>query len=268
MENIRAKKSLGQNFLKSGKAISDIIEAAGLSTEDTVLEIGPGKGVLTEALLKKAGKVVAVEKDDRLIDYLKDKFAAEIKSDKLILVHEDVLDFNPLNYKLKAISYKLIANIPFYITGLIMRKFLESGPQPERIVLMVQKEVAERIVARGRRKPFDSAQGKESILSISVKVFGQPKLVKKISASCFSPKPKVDSAILLIENISSPFKSSAEKKKFFEILKKGFSHKRKLLKKNLGMTEESLSACKIKTSARPEELSVKEWLCLGLGEGD
>lgn len=250
---IKAKKSLGQNFLKSGKVISDIIETARLSPEDTALEIGPGKGVLTEALLKKAGKVIVVEKDDRLIDYLKEKFSEKIESGKLILVHGDVLDFNTSSSGLKAESYKLIANIPYYITGLIMRKFLEGENGPSKIVLMVQKEVAERIVARDK---------KESILSISVKIFGQPKLVKKISASCFSPRPKVDSAILLIENISSPFKNLAEKEKFFNILKKGFSHKRKLLRRNLGVAEESLSACGIKSSARPEELSVKEWLCL------
>lgn len=253
MGNIRAKKSLGQNFLKSEKVVSDIVKAAELSPNDTALEIGPGKGVLTEALLKKAGGVVAVEKDDRLIDFLKEKFSDEIASGKLKLIHGDILELDFGSCGLHDLNYRLIANIPYYITGLIMRKFLEGENRPSKIVLMVQKEVAERIVARN---------GKESILSISVKIFGQPKLVKKISASCFSPKPKVDSAILLIENISSPFKSPVGKKKFFEILKKGFSHKRKLLKRNLGVTEENLSACAIKISARPEELSVKEWLCL------
>lgn len=250
---IKAKKSLGQNFLKSETAILDIIEAASLSSPDVVVEIGPGKGVLTEALLKKAGKVIAVEKDDRLIDCLKEKFSEEIESGKLILVHEDILDFNPSGYKLKAVGYKLIANIPYYITGLIMRKFLEGEVPPSKIVLMVQKEVAERIVARDK---------KESILSISVKIFGRPKLVKKISASCFSPRPKVDSAILLIENISSPFQNLTEKEKFFEILKKGFSHKRKLLRRNLGGTDENLSACGINVNVRPENLSVSNWLCL------
>lgn len=258
---IEAKKSLGQNFLKSGKVVLDIIEAASLSVSDVVVEIGPGKGVLTEALLKNAGRVIAVEKDNRLIDHIKEKFAEEISAGKLTVVHGDILDFSPSSYELKALGYKLIANIPYYITGLIFRKFLENEIQPSKIVLMVQKEVAERIVARSS-KPFGSALGKESILSISVKVFGQPKLVKKISASCFSPKPKVDSAILLIENISSPFKNPAEKNRFFEILKKGFSHKRKLLKRNLGVADENLSVCGINVSARPENISVNNWLCL------
>ncbi len=250
---IKAKKSLGQNFLKSGKAILDIIEAASLSLSDVVVEIGPGQGVLTEALLKNAGKVIAVEKDDRLIGYLKEKFAEEIRLGKLNLMHGDILEFNPVPYTLYPNRYILVANIPYYITGLIFRKFLDGEIQPSKIVLMVQKEVAERIVAKDK---------KESILSISVKIFGRPKLVKKISASCFSPRPKVDSAILLIENISLPFKNLAEKKKFFEILKKGFSHKRKLLKRNLGVADESLSVCGINTNARPENLSVGDWLCL------
>lgn len=262
---MRAKKSLGQNFLKSDKAVLDIVGAAALSSSDIAVEIGPGKGILTEALLKNTERVVAVEKDDRLIGYLAEKFAGEIKSGKLILVHEDILDFRPLKYGLKNNSYKLIANIPYYITGLIMRKFLEDEIQPSKIILMVQKEVAERIVARSN-KPFNSARGKESVLSISVKVFGRPKLVKKISASCFSPKPKVDSAILLIENISSPFRNTEEKGRFFKILKIGFAHKRKLLKRNLDVADEDLAACGIGNTARPEELSVQDWLCLERSE--
>lgn len=237
----------------------DIIGAASLSLSDVVVEIGPGKGVLTEALLKNAGRVIAVEKDDRLIDYLKEKFSSEIRSGKLNLVHGDILEFNLAPYTLYPIPYVLVANIPYYITGLIMRKFLEGEIPPTKIVLMVQKEVAERIVVRDK---------KESILSISVKIFGRPKLVKKISASCFSPRPKVDSAILLIENISSPFKNPAEKKKFFEILKKGFSHKRKLLLGNLSKLlpkekiVETFKKCDINEKSRAENLGVKEWRCL------
>ncbi len=252
-DKIKAKKSLGQNFLKSGKAIFDIVQAASLSPADVVVEIGPGKGILTEALLKKAGRVIAVEKDDRLVGYLEEKFSNEIKSERLKLAHGDILEFDPTLYGLSTGHYVLVGNIPYYITGLIFRKFLEGDTRPSRIVLTVQKEVAERIVAR---------DGKESVLSVSVKIFGRPKLVKKISASSFSPKPKVDSAVLLVEKISSPFKSSAESKKFFEVLKKGFAHKRKLLKRNLGVENEELLACGINPAARPEELGTEKWLCL------
>ncbi len=254
---MKAKKSLGQNFLKSEKALSDIILTAEVSGKDEILEIGPGEGALTEKLLQKARRVVAVEKDDRLIPFLKEKFAEEIKSGKLNLVHRDILELNPSRHALRPNRYILVANIPYYITGLIFRKFLEEKDRPAKMVIVVQKEVAERIVGR---------DGKGSVLSNSVKVFGLPKLVKKISASCFSPKPKVDSAILLVENISSPFASPEEGEKFFEILKKGFAHKRKLLKKNLGVPGEKLSACGIDNRARPEELSVKDWLCLSSGK--
>jgi len=250
---MRAKKSLGQNFLKSKAIVFDILSTAEITSSDIVLEIGPGKGVLTGELLKSARVVIAVEKDDTLVEYLKEKFSVEIKSKKLKLVHGDILDINLSSYTLKDGNYKLIANIPYYITGQIFKLFLESGVHPSKMVLMVQKEVAERIIARDK---------KESILSISVKVYGTPKLIKKVPASNFSPKPKVDSAILLIEKIFSPFKNIKEEKHFFEILKKGFSHKRKLLKSNINCSADVLSKCGIDEKVRAEKLSVKDWECL------
>ncbi len=189
----RAKKSLGQNFLKSEKALGDIVRAGGLSLGDVVLEIGPGKGALTEKILETGAKVIAVEKDQELIPVLEEKFAEYVTKGSLVLVHEDVLEFNPLSYKLKAGSFKLIGNIPYYITGAIIRKFLESDPQPTSMTLLVQKEVAERIVAR---------DGKESILSISVKAYGTPHYIDKVPKRYFTPEPKVDSAIIHIDNIS------------------------------------------------------------------
>jgi len=190
-----------------------------------VLEIGPGKGFLTEELLKNSLQVIAVEKDDRLIEILDEKFKKEIASKKLILIHQDVLDFQPQKYKLTNSNYKLIANIPYYLTGQIFRLFLESDNQPSKIVLMVQKEVANRIIARDE---------KESILSMSVKAYGKPRYVKKVPARYFSPKPKIDSAIILIDNISKGiFKNKNEEQAFFNLMKTGFSHKRKTLLNNL-----------------------------------
>jgi len=252
-DNMKAKKSLGQNFLKSKSVVIDILNASKLNSNDTVLEIGPGKGVLTEELLKNVQTVIAIEKDDTLIEYLKEKFSYEIKTKKLILIHGDILNVNLSPYKLQAGSYKSIANIPYYITGQIFKLFLESNARPSKMVLMVQKEVAERIMAKDK---------KESILSTSVKVYGTPRLVKKISASNFSPKPKVDSAVLLVDNISSPFKNIKEEKHFFEILKKGFAHKRKLLKSNLDCNVDILNKCNVNEKARAEELSVENWVCL------
>lgn len=227
---MRAKKSLGQNFLTSQSAVSKIVDMADPSGNDIILEIGPGKGILTEKLLALAGKVVAVEKDDNLFEFLKEKFKKEIETNKLDLIRGDILEFE--SKKLKAKSYKLVANIPYNITGAILKKFLSSETQPEKMVLMLQKEVAKRIVAKDK---------KESILSISVKIYGEPKYIQTVKAGSFSPAPKVDSAILLIKNTSKNFfvngrhsvSTIKEEGKFFEILRAGFKSKRKKLISNL-----------------------------------
>lgn len=222
---MRAKKSLGQNFLNSKAVVRDIISAAHLSNSDVVLEIGPGKGVLTEELLKNSQRVIAVEKDDRMIPYLEEKFPNEIAENKLLLIKGDIVELIETNTLEIPNEYKLIANIPYYITGFLLRAFLERENKPQHIVFMVQKEVADRIVARDK---------KESILSVAVKVYGTPKLIKKVPARYFTPAPKVDSAILSIENISgNNFIDIHEEHFFFEVLKSGFAHKRKQLLKNL-----------------------------------
>jgi len=148
---MRPKKSLGQNFLTSQSVVDKIVETANLDSQDVVLEVGPGKGILTQALLEKAGKVIAVEKDDALIYLLKERFAEEIKNEKLILVRGDILKFDFEEYNLKNDSYKIVANIPYYITGEFLRSVLSSSFQPSQMVLLVQKEVAERI-ARSKKE--------------------------------------------------------------------------------------------------------------------
>ena len=177
----KAKKSLGQNFLKSQPALNKMCEEGEVNEKDIILEIGPGKGALTEKLLEKSLQVIAIEKDYDLIAILEEKFQEEIKNKKLILLNEDILDFDPISY-FKNKNYKIIANIPYNITGAIFKKFLSSIKQPEKMVLLVQKEVAERIVAR---------DGKESILSLSVKAYGVARYVMKVSKRFFSPSPKV-----------------------------------------------------------------------------
>ena len=252
----KTKKSLGQNFLKSEKALSKICEAGNLSSSDVVLEIGPGKGALTERLLRLGVKVVAIEKDDLLVDFLKEKFQNEIKNKKLILIHEDILDFEiPKNIK----KYKIIANIPYNITGAILKKFLEEQSQPTDMILLVQKEVAERVVAR---------DGKESILSISIKIYGIPKYIMTVNKRFFSPAPKVDSAIIQITSISkNNLPNKNFEKLFFDVLKAGFAHKRKFvfsnLVKNFNQKEEIQAVFEflgIKMSARAENLSVQDWI--------
>ena len=252
----KAKKSLGQNFLKSVPALNAIISSGEIKEDDIVLEIGPGKGALTEKLLEKAGNVIAIEKDKDLLEILQEKFKEEIENKKLILLNEDVL-----NYEIKEKNYKIIANIPYNITGAILKKFLTSKNQPERMVLMVQNEVARRIVARG---------GDESILSISVKAYGKPKIVMKVSARYFSPAPKVDSAIIAITNISRETfnKNNIKEEKFWELVKNGFAHKRKVLVSNLKDLYEKEKIIKIfetlhiSEKSRAEELTLENWIAI------
>lgn len=254
---MRAKKSLGQNFLNSKTIAHEIVRSAELSGSDTVLEIGPGKGFLTAELLKTRAHIFAIEKDDRLIPFLQEKFAEEITKGVFTLIHDDVTNFDPHAYGLTNGTYKLIANIPYYLTGYIIRTFLETPHKPERMILMIQKEVADRIVARDK---------KESILSIAVKAYGTPRIVKKVPARYFTPAPNVDSAVLAIEHISNThFADKKLEKLFFDIVKIGFAHKRKQLAGNLkelfgDTTSTLLAQTGISPHARAEDIILEEWL--------
>ena len=248
----KAKKSLGQNFLKSEGALRKIIEEGEINSSDIILEIGPGKGVLTSRLLEKAGYVIAIEKDKNLVEFLQEKFAKEISEKKLILLENDILEYIPISK-----NYKIIANIPYNITGAILKKFLTEKIQPNMMVLMVQNEVAKRIVAR---------DNKESILSISVKAYGTPKLAMKVPARYFSPAPKVDSAIISIKNISRNFfiENKVDENTFWEIIHAGFAHKRKKLTSNLKKFQPFLNQIQLKTleNKRAEDLTLFDWLSL------
>ena len=247
---------LGQHFLTRPEIAGWVADAIPLTSESVVLEIGPGRGILTGELLKRAGNVLAVEKDPVLIPELQERFADKIASERLIIVEEDVRDFNPSNHPHLASGYSLIANIPYYITGAIIRQFLSSGHQPTNMVLLVQKEVAERVVAQ---------DGKESLLSLSVKAYGTPRYVKTVKAGSFSPPPKVDSAILAVERISREnFNNTEEERRFFELLHKGFASKRKMLAGNIGrdVADKYFEQCGIQKSARAENLACAQWLCI------
>jgi len=256
MKTYKPKKHLGQNFLKSIPALNKIIETGEISSEDIILEIGPGKGVLTTKLLEKVELVIAVEKDRELFELLKIKFGKEIESGSLVLVHGNILNFNPSAYRLEPRTYKLIANIPYNITGAILKKFLTMENQPTFMVLMVQKEVAERIVAR---------DSKESILSISVKAYGEPKVIMKVPARYFSPMPEVDSAIISIKNISRKIfvENRINEEKFWKIVHSGFAHKRKKLSGNL---KNIISRNKLEKTGfgdkRAQDLTLLDWISL------
>ena len=261
MKTYRAKKSLGQNFLKSEMALRKIIEAGEIKKDDVILEIGPGKGALTEKLLAYSCQLIAVEKDKELVELLKEKFKKEIEANTLILVCEDILKFKIENSKLR--NYKIIANIPYNITGAILKKFLTEKNQPESMILMVQREVAKRITTPG---PSSKKRGgKESILSISVKVYGEPKMIMKIPKRYFSPAPKVDSAVIAIKNISRKFftDNQIKEEKFWEIVKMGFAHKRKKISSNLKTLKNgSLASVLDLGNKRAEDLSLSDWILL------
>lgn len=251
---MKPKKSLGQHFLKSEKTLSQIVGAADIHTDDIVLEIGPGEGVLTEKMLPLADKIIAIEKDKDLIPLLQEKFSDAIASQRLELLEKDVLTFSPNEL---AKNYKLVANIPYYITGAIFQQFLSAQNQPTQMVVLIQKEVADRIIARDK---------KESILSLSVKAYGTPKFIAKVPAGAFNPPPKVDSAILSIENISRDFFKDCNEELFFNVLKKTFGGKRKQLQKTLGdflgsneKAHNILSMCGLDPKVRPEDLTLSEW---------
>lgn len=243
------KKSLGQNFLRDPKILKKIADFARIDKGDTVVEVGPGEGTLTSLLLNQAGKVIAIEKDEELAGLLKEKFREEILDGKLEIIVEDIL-----NYELRIKNYVLVGNIPYNITGALFRKFLESANQPKSITFVIQKEVAERILTR---------DGKESILSISIKAYGKPEYGGLIKAGSFYPAPKVDSAILSIRDINKKnFEGEEVEKGFFKILRLGFAHKRKLLIKNLRISKTVFEKCQIPEKERAEDLKVADWIAL------
>lgn len=241
---MQKKKSLGQYFLKSAFYLNAVTDAAEIKKGDTVVEIGPGDGSLTYVILARGARVVAIEKDKRLIEPLRKKFSGK----NFEIIEGDALDFDISKLKVK--KFKLAGNIPYYITGALFKNFLSAKRQPSLLVFLVQKEVAERI-ARSK---------KESILSLSVKAYGTPRYVKTVPRGAFAPPPHVDSAVLQIKNISRKnFASAAHEKKFFELVRAGFSQKRKLLKNNV---RADLEKAGISADARAEDVSLGKWIAL------
>lgn len=228
---------LGQHFLRSQNVIAAVVETASIATSDVVLEIGPGKGTLTEALVQKAGRVIAVEKDPRMVQFLEEKFR-EHKNIKII--EGDILALD--RTKIFPKKYKIVANLPYYLTSRFLRIFLETQPRPESMTLMVQYELARRIVARPPEM---------NLLALSVQAYGTPRVVQKVNRSQFKPQPNVDSAIISITNISDSFfkKNDLSSERFFEAAKKAFQQKRKMLKNTLGTP----------STKRPQELSLDDW---------
>ncbi len=257
----RGGARLGQHFLKNPVVARAVAHAAGVSDGDTVFEIGPGTGMLTRELLRLGTRVTAVEKDSLMVTALQQKFGAEIREEKLELQIGDVRDVAKKlpygNFFATGQTYRVAANIPYYITGELLRMCLTAKNQPRSIAFLVQKEVAERI-ARSK---------KESILSLSVKAYGTPRYVRTVSRGNFAPAPNVDSAILSITDISRKNFEKVSEEKFFRVVKAGFAQKRKTLSGNLKRVFGeralgALAACGIPEKARAEDVTIEKWLRL------
>ncbi|MBU1255730.1 ribosomal RNA small subunit methyltransferase A [Patescibacteria group bacterium] len=256
--DLRINKLMGHNFLINPRVLQKIIETADLKN-DIVLEVGPGLGTLTQELAKKAKKVIAVEKDKQMNEVLKETLK---DFDNIEIVEGDILKI--LKQKpsiLKNSKYKVVANIPYYLTSPLIRMLLESDNPPEEIVLMIQKEVAQRITAQ---------PPKMNLLAISVQFYAQPKTISYISKASFWPEPKVDSAIIRITPHPSVIlraKPEESHQRFFKIVKAGFSSPRKQLANNLSeklkidkeKIKTALAECELNPQARAESLNVEDW---------
>jgi len=252
---MKPKKSLGQHFLKNAKIVEGIVDAARLAPSDTVLEVGPGQGAMTFALARRAKNVIAVEYDRALAADLKKKIGEE-RIKNIEVVEEDIRTFRPEEHGLRARRYKIVANIPYYLTGYLLRRIVEAFPAPEQVILMLQKEVAERIVAK---------DGKESVLSLSVKTYGDSKILFTVGKENFFPVPKVDSAVIEISFLK---RNDLRAKEFFPLLKAGFASKRQTIFNNLrraygpDRASAMLKSAGVAPSARAEELGIEIWLLL------
>lgn len=254
---IRPKKSLGQNFLVESAGLNKVIQAAALDPSDEVLEIGAGLGSLTYLLAQSSRKVTAVEIDRSMFSPLREALQT---FDNVSIIEGDILELK-VETLIESQNYVVVANIPYYISSAIIRHLMEASLRPKRVVLTVQKEVAERILAR---------DGKMSLLSLSVQVFGKVSMAGVIPAGSFLPAPDVDSAVLKIELYPEPLIPLELHESFFKLAQAGFSQKRKTLRNSLSAglhlptseTERLLESSQIASNRRAEVLSLQEWQLL------
>jgi len=261
--DLKARKRLGQHFLIDGEVLKLITSAAELTPTDVILEIGPGLGILTRELARQTGRVTAVELDNKLADILKQTLAS---FDNVTIVNKDILRIDPATllrepktkFAPATSPYKVVANLPYYITSPVLRHFLEASVKPEMMIVMVQKEVAEAIVAE---------PGQRSVLSISVQFYGKPRIVSYVPAQSFYPAPEVDSAILRIDLYPQPVVAVTDEKGFFELVRAGFTASRKQivnsLVQGLGLPKTEVLAllgrADIVPQRRAETLTLEEW---------
>ena len=264
--HLQVRKGFGQHFLIDEEVLKLITSAARLTSTDVIMEVGPGLGILTKELARQAGWVVAIELDSKLAVALEQTLAS---FDNVLIINKDILQIDPaaLLQEQKTrfpqaisspFSYKVVANLPYYITSPVLRHFLEAPVKPQIMVVMVQKEVAEAIVA----KP-----GQMSVLSINVQFYGEPRIISYVPAHCFYPAPEVDSAILRIDPYSQPAVAVTDERGFFDLVQAGFSASRKQivnsLAQGLGLPKAEvlslLEKAHIVPQRRAQTLTIDEW---------
>jgi len=252
--NSKPNKLLGQNFLIDKNILSKIVSAAEINSTDTIIEVGPGIGTLTQELAKSADNIVAIEKDKKMIEILKETLNG---LNSIHIIKGDILRQDLSSFK----NYSVVANMPYYLTSPLIRKLLESENQPKEIILMIQKEVAQRICAKPPRM---------SLLAVSVQYYAEPKIISYVSKNCFWPAPKIDSAIIKIipaRNASRSDAGGPAPDLFFKIVKAGFSQPRKQLAGNLSkmlklkkdQVDTWLLSNNIKPTQRAETLFIADW---------
>lgn len=257
--DIQPKKSLGQNFMHDPNMLDKIIATAGVTNQDTVLEIGPGTGTLTARLALVARQVVAVEVDERMYDILFDQFE---RASNIRLVLQDILKTD-LAALMGDQPYVVVANVPYYITSAILQHLFESKRPPQRATIVMQYEVAERIIAKPE-------SGDMSLLAVSVQFYGQPRLMSRLNKALFWPRPEVDSALLRIDMYDKYPVDVPSAKDFFRVAKAGFSQKRKQLRNSVSaglhmsspQADTYLRAASIDPQRRAETMSLEEWAAL------
>lgn len=261
--DLRPHKELGQNFLVDRHVLKQILSAAEVSPADTVLEIGSGLGTLTEALAKCVHRVIAIEVDQNLVTVLQKRLAhfANVEIVPADILSVDISRLLQEKDTGNVVAYKVVANIPYYITSAVMRHLLETAPRPELIVLMLQREVAQRITAQ---------PGQMSLLAVSVQFYGRPRIIARVPASAFYPVPKVDSAIVRIDPHEQQPLAQDEVAAFFDVVRAGFAQRRKQLRNalihGLGLPAEqvvqAMKGAGIDEQRRAQTLSISEWLTL------
>ena len=256
--DLKARKGLGQHFLIDREVLELITSAAELTPADVIVEVGPGLGALTRELARQAGWVIAIELDDKLAALLKQTLAS---FNNVTIINDDVLKIEPgawLKEQKVRFPYKIVANLPYYITSPVLRHFLEASAKPQMMIVMVQKEVAEAIVA----KP-----GEMSLLSVSIQFYGEPRIISYVPAQCFYPAPKVDSAILRIDPYPQPTLAVTDVGSFFDLVRAGFTAPRKQIANSLaqglglpkGEVLSLLEKADVVSQRRAETLTLGEW---------